>query len=378
MKIKLIDLAREREAIGAEIDEAIACVLDSGRFIKGPEMRQFEQEFAAFCGAAECIAVGNGTDALEIALAVLGLGFSQVIVPTLTFVATAEAVVNAGSELLFADVGLDGQLLPSEAMRLARETRTDAMILVHLWGRPGDVEALSALADQAQLSLIEDCAQAHGLKIKGKHVGLSGLLGCFSFYPGKNLGAYGDAGALITNDEFLALEAKALRDHGRALTQKYEHSSIGRNSRMDEIQAAILRVKLRYLPQWNDRRREIADRYTDGLAYLGIVNDEPIDSVYHQFIIEIPGRDGAHQLPHRDQMRLFLANVGIETGVHYPVPLHLQPAFFYLGYREGDFPNAERLAKQVLSLPMHPFLRDDEIDYVVEQVRAGYGLKEVP
>ena len=366
MQVKLLDLAREREAIGDQVDEAIHRVLDSGRFIKGPEMFAFEQEFAAFCGAAECVAVGNGTDALEIALKALSLDCALVIVPALTFIATAEAVVNAGGDVIFADVGLDGQILPGEIERLCRKHVVDAVVPVHLWGQAMGLDDVLEVAERYQLIVVEDCAQAHGLRFMGKHVGNFGTVGCFSFYPGKNMGAYGDAGAVITNDEFLASTMRSLRDHGRAMTEKYRHQQIGRNSRMDEVQAAILRVKLRYLTEWNERRREIARRYFGGLLGAWIVTDD-LDAVYHQFVIETL---------HRDKLRAFLKEAGIETGIHYPLPLHHQPAFAWLDHEAPDLPNAERLAKRALSLPMHPFLKVEEVDFVIDRVNEFYGLMQ--
>jgi dTDP-4-amino-4,6-dideoxygalactose transaminase len=355
--IQLADLRAQHEQLGPELHAAIDRVFAASDFILGKEVRLFEEEFAAYCGAAEAIACGNGTDALELALSALGVGpGDEVITVSNTFAATAEAIVRCGAVPRFVDVDPQTLLMDLNALPAAITPRSRAIIPVHLYGSCVDMPALMEIAGHYGLEVIEDAAQAQGATSHGQKAGATGRAGCFSFYPGKNLGACGDAGAVITSDPEVAVRIRQARDHGRA-GKKYEHTSIGRNSRMDGLQGAILRLKLRRLDGWNARRREIAAAYRDLLAGTTVAplavpaSSEP---VYHQFVVT---------LAHRDALRRALEADGIQTGIHYPIPLHRQPAFapYVSAADAARLPVADAAAAEILSLPIYPELEDGDV-----------------
>jgi dTDP-4-amino-4,6-dideoxygalactose transaminase len=361
--LPLVDLRRQHEQLKTEIDAAIARVFASSQFVLGPEVKAFEDEFAAYCGTAAAVACANGTDALELAL--WGAGVrpgDEVITVANTFAATAEAIIRCGAAPRFVDVSPDTLLMDLDQVEAAITDRTVAVVPVHLFGSCVDMEALMAIAHRRGVKVIEDAAQAHGAVTNGRRAGSIGDAGCFSFYPGKNLGAAGDAGAVITSNLELAARLRQARDHGRV--GKYEHAIVGRNSRMDAIQAALLRVKLPHLEEWNQRRRTLAGRYRSLLAEIPGVTvvrtPEPPASVHHLFVIESD---------RRDELCQGLADAGILTGIHYPIPLHLQSAFAGLA-EAGSLPVTEAAAQRIVSLPLFPEMREAEVDLVVRAIRS--------
>jgi dTDP-4-amino-4,6-dideoxygalactose transaminase len=363
--IKFLDLGAQYRSIQGDIDRAIATVLGESAFIGGRHVAAFEQRFARYVGAAHCVGVGNGTDALEIALQALALPpGSEVIVPGNTFIASAEAVSRAGHRVVFADVDPQSYVLDAASVRACLTTRTKAIVAVHLYGHPCDMGALMALAREHGLAVIEDCAQAHGAEYKGRRVGSIGDLGCFSFYPGKNLGAYGDAGAITTQREELAGRCRMIANHGRAT--KYEHEFEGRNSRLDGLQAAVLSAKLPHLEGWTRQRIAIADHYLHGLLGVGDlvlpVRQPWARQVYHLFVV---------RTAQRDALMAHLGGLGIESGVHYPVALAKQQAYRYLG--EPD-PQAfcNRTDTTLLSLPIGEHMSLDDAETVVSAVTGFY------
>jgi dTDP-4-amino-4,6-dideoxygalactose transaminase len=354
--LPLVDLNRQHSNLKPEIDEAIARVFESSDFILGGEARGFEAEFAALCETKYAIACGNGTDAIELALWAVGVKpGDEVITVTHTFAATAEAIIRAGGVPVYVDVSPDTLLMDLDLVEKAITPRTKAIVPVHLYGSCVDMVALMELARRRGLKVVEDAAQAHGARIGGKRAGSFGDAATFSFYPGKNLGAVGDAGAVVTSDAEVADLVARARDHGR--TAKYEHGFVGRNSRMDGLQAAILRVKLRYLEGWNQRRRELAARYRfllEDLPQVRPVATHEGEPIHHLFVVECDDRD---------TVRERLDAAGIATGIHYPIPLHLQPAF--AESPPLSLPVAEKAAGRIVSLPMFPEMADGDVDRVV-------------
>jgi dTDP-4-amino-4,6-dideoxygalactose transaminase len=365
------DLRREADDLHDEVHAAVERILRRGWFVLGEELATFEAEYAAYCGADHAVGVGNGTDALRLILEAAGIGpGDEVITSPLTATFTALAIARAGATCVFADVEPDGLNLDPAAARAAITPRTAALMPVHLYGQPADMDALTQLARQYGLLLVEDACQAHGAGFHGRRVGslppdmgaaLVGHAAAFSFYPSKNLGAYGDGGMVVTSSADLAGRVRILRHGGQ--THRYQHDLLGTNSRLDELQAAILRIKLPHLDAWNRRRRQIAGTYTAGLAGTSLT-----------LPVELPGREHAWHLyvvrsAQRDHLRGALAELGVGTEVHYPIPAHLQAAFTGLGYQPGALPTAERAAAQVLSLPIYPYLSDGEVAEVVSQVR---------
>lgn len=348
--------------MGPELSAALDRVLRSGQFILGTEVAAFESEFATYCGTRYARAVASGTDALQLALAGAGITpGDEVIVPTVTSGATATAIVRAGGRPIFVDV--DSRTLTLSVDDTARHVspRTRAIVPVHLYGHPADVEPLLEIASQHNIPLIEDACQAHGARVGLRRVGALGLAGCFSFYPSKNLGAYGDGGMITTDSEELANRVQLLRQYG---WQRRDFAEIlGFNSRLDEIQAALLRCKLPYLDTWNERRRQIAHEYNIRLAELAGVQLPIFDAgdVFHLFVVRVPKRD---------KVREGLTERGIDTGIHYASPLHRQPAFSAFVGSGRSFPNAEAACSEILSLPMFPQLRIEEVDMVVRALRA--------
>ena len=363
MRIPLLDLKAQFLSIESEVTDAIHAVLESTHFVAGERVEKFEEEFSAFVGSRYAVAVGSGTAALELALKAAGIAPGhEVIVPVNSFFATAEAVSNVGATPVFVDVDPLTFHLDNSLVEAAITSRTRAIIPVHLYGRAMDLTKIRRLASVYRLQILEDACQAHGVARDGVCVGASGCLTCFSFYPGKNLGAYGDGGAITTNDEGLAKTLRILRDHGSPA--KYEHIVIGTKSRLDAIQAAVLSVKLRYLAEWNARRIRHASFMAAGLAGPEIL--PPILSPagehnFHLFVVRSKTRDF---------LRTFLRERGIDTGIHYPVPLHLTTAYQNLGYPSyGSFPVAESLAREIVSLPMYPELSGEQIEYMLAALR---------
>jgi dTDP-4-amino-4,6-dideoxygalactose transaminase len=360
MPIAFLDLKAQYASIQNEINAAISGVFASGRFILGPQVEAFEREFAAFCGARHAVGVGSGTEAIHLALLAceIGAGDEVITVPN-TAIATIAAIEQTGARAMLADVDLRTRTLDPASLQGSLTPRTRAIVPVHLYGLPADLDPMLAFARSHQLRVIEDCAQAHGARYHGKRVGALGDLGCFSFYPTKNIGAYGDGGLVTTNDDALAERLRLLRQYG--WRERDKSVLKGLNSRLDEIQAAMLRVKLRHLDDWNERRRQLAARYTEALRHTRLgLPFEPNDMqpVYHLYVVR--SRD-------RDTLRTHLKAEGIETLIHYPLPAHLQEAYADLGRGPGSYPNAESLAHEILSLPLYPEMDDA----VVEQIAAA-------
>ncbi|HYD70500.1 DegT/DnrJ/EryC1/StrS family aminotransferase [Azospirillum sp.] len=362
MNIPFVDLKAQYRAIKAEIDPAIARVLESTAFIGGEELKRFEAEFAAYCGTADCVGCGNGTDALYIALRALGIGAGdEVITVSHTFIATAEAISQTGARPVFVDIRPDTMLMDADALEKAVTPRTKAVIPVHLYGQVCDMDRILEVARRHNLKVVEDCAQAHGARWHGRKAGTFGDLASFSFYPGKNLGAYGDGGAIVGDDPQVMRRVRMLANHGRL--EKYTHELEGVNSRLDGLQAAILRVKLRHLDAWNAGRRRAADLYRENLAGLDLVPPTvrpEAEPVWHLFVIRVKDRTAVEST---------LKAAGISTGVHYPIPLHRQPAYAHLGMAEGSLPVTEAAAAEILSLPMFPELAEAQIKVVAAALR---------
>jgi dTDP-4-amino-4,6-dideoxygalactose transaminase len=362
--IPLVDLKAQYRTIRDEVRFAIDEVLEGMQLTIGPNVTAFDQEFAAFCGAKHAIGVGSGTDALQLAIRALGISSGdEVITVSHTFFATVEAILYSGARPILVDVDEKTFNMDLVAATQAITPRTKAIMPVHLYGRTVDMKPLLALAKERGLQIIEDACQAHGAMLDtGTKAGASGRVSAFSFYCSKNLGAYGEAGSITTNDDALATELRSLREHGQST--RYYHPVIGYNARLDEIQAAVLRIKLRKLPEWNARRLAIARHYNDRLKNSGVIAPQIPEGgrhVFHCYVIRVPnGR--------RDALRQYLSERGIGTGVHYPVPIHLQEASAFLGYRLGDFPVTELLASEVVSLPMYAELTDAQVDTVAAAV----------
>ncbi len=362
MRVDLVDLGAQYRAIREDVDGAIQRVLDTTSFILGDEVRQFEAAWAAHCGAAGAVGVSSGTAAIELSLRALGVGpGDEVITAAHTFIATAEAVTNVGAIPVFADIDpATFDIDPSHVEDLITD-KTRAILPVHLYGQPADMDALMGIAERRGLWVIEDAAQAHGAEIGGRRVGSIGHLACFSFYPGKNLGAYGDAGAVTGNDPAVLDRIRRLRDHGR--TTKYEHVEVGFAERIDALQAAILAAKLPHLEGWTEARRRHAERYVELLSGADVevpTARDGVRHVYHLFVL----RSGR-----RDALLEHLKAAGVMAGIHYPIPLHRQPAYLALGYGDVSLPHTERAAAEVLSLPMYPELPDEASAFVAETVR---------
>lgn len=360
--IKFLDLHAQYLSIKDEMDAAIAGVIASSAFIGGAGVKEFERAFGAWIGSPHCIGVGNGTDAIEIALEALDLPpGSEVIVPANSFIATSEAVGRAGLKVVFADVNHDTYVIDADSVRQQITDKTSAIIPVHLYGQPCDMPAIMAIAQEHGLKVIEDCAQAHGARFDGQTVGTTGHFATFSFYPGKNLGAYGDAGAITSGDDGLARRARMIANHGR--TGKYDHQFEGRNSRLDGMQAAVLSTKLRHLDGWTDRRIAVADRYAERLADVAGLTlphrGNRARHVYHLFVV---------RTAQRDALAAHLGQRGIETGIHYPVALPRLEAYADHPQAKADF-FASRMGAEVLSLPVGEHLDLEQIDEVCLAVR---------
>jgi dTDP-4-amino-4,6-dideoxygalactose transaminase len=367
-EIPLVDLKAQYATIRDEVRRAIDDVLESMQLTIGPNVKAFDQEFASYIGTKHSIGVGSGTDALQLAIRACGVsGGDEVITVSHTFFATVEAILYANARPILVEVDEKTMLIDPAAVAAAITPRTKAIIPVHLYGRAVDLKPLRQIAQDRNITIIEDAAQAHGALLDdGKKAGTGGRVNCFSFYCSKNLGAYGEAGSITTNDDRLAEELRALREHGQST--RYYHPVVGYNARLDEIQAAILRIKLRLLDKWNARRRDLARMYDERLkGVAGVIAPEiPSDirrHVFYTYTIRVPGG-------RRDDMRTYLGERGIGTQIHYPVPIHLQQSAEFLGYRKGDMPVTEKVASEVLSLPMFAELTDDQLERVAESVRS--------
>src|SRR5689334_1935688 len=360
--VPYLDLPAQMRPLRKEIDAAIARTLDNCSFCLGPDVVAFEKEFARFCHARHCVGCNSGTSALHIALLLLGIGpGDEVITTPSTFVATSWAISYVGAKPVYVDVDDATFNLDPKAVERAITPRTKAILPVHLYGHPADLDPLLKLCAIHNLPLIEDACQAHGAKYKGKVVGTFGAMSEFSFYPGKNLGAYGEGGALVTNDAAMATRAKSLREHGS--TRRYYHDEIGFNYRMEGIQGAVLGVKLKHLATWTRERRRVAHRYNELLADTPLQLPREADyaeSAWHLYVV---------RHPRRDELKKHLEANQIGCALHYPLPLHLQKAYAHLGYKQGDFPIAEKAARQCLSLPIFPELSEEQIQRVVAVIR---------
>jgi dTDP-4-amino-4,6-dideoxygalactose transaminase len=364
MKVSFVDLKEQHGELEQELNAVFKRVLSNASFVLGPEVKEFEEAFARYLGCEHCIAVNSGTAALHLGLLALGVSpGDEVITVPHTFIATAEAISAVGARPVFVDVDPVSHTMDPAQAESAITPRTRALLPVHLYGQPADMDPLLAIADRHGLAVVEDACQAHGAEYKGRKAGTLGKAGCFSFYPSKNLGCCGEGGAMVTNDANLAERVRMLRDHGSI--RKYEHALPGYNFRMEGIQGAVLALKLQYLDLWNEQRRARAAQYNRLLGHCGVITPTEMPyarHVYHLYVIL------SH---HREALREQMAQNGIETGLHYPVPLHLQEAYRFLGYRPGDFPVSERLAKQVLSLPMFAGLSTESVEYVANVVRQS-------
>ena len=366
MKVNFLDLKSQYLSIKPEIDAAIQSVLDKTAFAAGPFVKEFEENFAKAQGAKFCVGVNSGTAALHIAFMALDIKYGdEIIVPANTFFATPESVSLTGATPVFVDNEEQFYNIDPLKIESAITPKTKAIVAVNLYGQPAQLDTIKAIADKHNLFLIEDCAQSHLATYKGKSTGTYGIMGCFSFYPGKNLGAYGEGGAVITDDELLYKKMMALRDHGSS--KKYFHDYIGHNYRLEGIQGAILNVKLKHLSSWTETRRKNAACYKQYLSGIKeVMLPEEIDgaySVYHLFVVRVPRRDALIQ---------FLQDNGIYTGIHYPIPCHQQKAYAFLGYKEGSFPVSEKYANEIISLPMSEQVTEEEIQYVCQMIGEFY------
>ncbi len=369
--IPFVDLKAQYQSIKTEVNEAIGRVLDNTSFILGKEVQAFEEAFADYVGAKHCIAVNSGTAAIQVAVQAFGFDKeSEVIIPANTFFATAEGVSTANATPVFVDCDAVSYNIDITKIEAAITDKTKAIMPVHLYGQAADLDPIFEIAKRHNLLVIEDAAQAHGALYKNKRVGALGHAGCFSFYPGKNLGAYGEGGAIVTNDDEVARYARLLRDHGSQ--KKYHHEIIGYNFRLEGIQGAVLNVKLKYLDGWNDLRRQHAAAYNELLKDTNLILPREMEyarHIYHLYVL---------QSERRDELMKALNSADIQTGIHYPIPIHLQPAYEFLGQKEGDFPEAEKQAKSLLSLPMFPELTNEQIESVTKAVNDFVGNASVP
>ncbi|MBI1804484.1 MAG: DegT/DnrJ/EryC1/StrS family aminotransferase [Ignavibacteriae bacterium] len=368
MKVPLADLHAQYLTIKPEIDAAIQRVIDRSQFILGKAVSDFEQAFADAHQVKHCVAVGSGTDALHLALWALGVGEGDMVVTTpFTFIATVEAISLTGARPIFADIDERTYTMDPGCIDdlLSKSKGVKAILPVHLYGQAAEMNEIKKIALRYGLAIVEDACQAHLAGYDGKCVGHFGTAACFSFYPGKNLGAYGEAGAIITNDDALATKMRRLRDHGQV--EKYKHEFWGHNYRMDGIQGAVLGVKLKYLRQWTDRRREIARRYHEYLRDVGDLTlpyeDPKSYHVYHLFVV---------RTKRRDVLQKYLADKEIGTSIAYPIPLHFQQAYRHLGYKKGDFPVSETVALECLSLPIYAEMSDEQVEFVAAAIRSFF------
>lgn len=369
MKIPLVDLKANYLSIKDEIDSTISRVVENSIFIMGKEVEEFDKNFAKFVNANYSIGVGNGTLALHLALLTTGIKKGdEVILPVNTFIATSEAISYCGARPIFVDVEEDTYNINPDLIKKAITNKTKAIIPVHLYGNPCNVDKIMEIAQENSLKIIEDCAQAHGAEYKGKKIGNFGEVSTFSMFPAKILGAFGDAGAVVTNNDELAKKVRLLRNHGKST--KYEHLIEGYNYRIDALQAAILNVKLKHLDKWIEKRREVASLYNklfsenNLLKFVKIPNENKDGKhCYYMYVIRVKNRE---------KLQAYLKENNIATGIHYPIPLHLQPAYKHLNYKKGDFLIAEKLADEILSLPMYPELTTEQVNYIADKIKDFY------
>lgn len=361
MKIPFVDLKAQYYSIKEEIDQAISDVIEASAFIGGKYPKIFEKNFANYVGVKNCVGVGNGTDALYIALKALGISEGdEVITAANTFIATAEAITMTGARVVFVDCDADTYNIDTAKLKQVISGKTKAIVPVHLYGQPADMDRIKDVANEHGLYVVEDAAQAHGAEYKDQRIGTIGDMACFSFFPGKNLGAYGDAGAIVTDNDKLAKVARMFANHGRA--EKYNHEFEGTNSRLDGLQAAILDVKLKYLDKWTERRRAIAKMYDASLKDIVITPSvmPDVKHVYHLYVIRTKNRYRVKEL---------LAEKGIATGIHYPIPLPFLKAYSYLAHKSADFPVAYSIKDEILSLPIHGDMTDEQVEYVIASLK---------
>lgn len=360
MKIPFATVEHIHKELKEELNQAYKEVSESNWFIQGKHCKNFEDNFAKFCGVKHCIGCGNGLDAITIILKAMGIGEGdEVIVPSFTFIATALAVKYAGATPIFVEIDEETALLNPDLIDKAITKKTKAIIAVHLYGQPAQMDKICIIAKKHNLKVIEDAAQAHGAFLENKRVGALGDAAAFSFYPGKNLGALGDGGCITTNDIEIAKKARAIGNYGA--TFKYHHEFMGLNSRLDELQSAFLNVKLKSLDKWNNERKEIAEKYLKGInnkkISLPIIKNN--DHIWHLFVIKCN---------RRNELQKYLEDLGIGTNIHYPIPMHLQGSFKCFSYTKGDFPIAEKLSDTVLSLPMYSGMKESEIDFIIKAI----------
>jgi len=363
LNVPFVDLRAQHQSLKTDIDAVLQRILDSSQFILGPDLEEFERALATYVGVGHAVGVGSGTAALTLALQAAGIGAGdEVITPVNTYIATCEAIVRAGATPRWVDANPHTHNIDVSQIEGAITSRTKAIVPVHLYGQPADMTAVMQIAQRHGLNVIEDCAQSIGARWQGQQTGTFGHAGCFSFFPAKNLGACGDAGGVVTNDAELAARVRMLRNHGQR--ERNVHVIDGGCDRMDNLQAAILRVKLPHVDDWNARRRAAARRYIELLADVpGVVlpaTATDAEPVYHLFVVQVPDRDRTQQQ---------LGERGIQTGIHYPTPVHEQPVYAHFGYKAEDFPIASRLGRRILSLPMFPELRHEQIEYVADALK---------
>ncbi|PIR89643.1 transcriptional regulator [bacterium (Candidatus Gribaldobacteria) CG10_big_fil_rev_8_21_14_0_10_33_41] len=367
-KIKFLDLSSQYKSIKKEIDKAIKRVLESNQFIGGDEVKEFEKEIAKFCSTKYALSVNSGTDALFLSLKALGIGLrDEVITTPFTFISTAEVIANCNAKPVFVDI--DPKTFNINPLKIEEKInkKTKAIIPVHLFGQMADMTRIMRIARKYGLYVIEDAAQAIGAEYKNKKAGTFSDLGCFSFFPSKNLGGYGDGGMVVSNNEELAEKIRLLKNHGSSPKEKYLNLILGTNSRLDTIQAAILRVKLKHLEEWSKARAKKAGLYTNQLGKLKELITPSIASgrthIFHQYTVRVNKQV-------RNKLVSYLNKQGIPTMIYYPVPLHLQPAFKYLGYKKGDFPEAEKASEEVISLPIYPELNKNDQNFIIKKIRT--------
>jgi len=366
--MNFLDLTAQYKSIKKEIDKAVKRVLDSSAFIGGKEVEEFEKEVARFCGVKYAIGVNSGTDALFLSLKALDINSGDEVITTpFTFIATAGVVANCGARPVFVDIDPETFNIDPSKIKKAITKKTKAILPVHLFGQMADMDEIMRIAKKHKLYVVEDAAQAIGAEYKKKKAGTVGDLGCFSFFPSKNLGAYGDGGMIVTNNAKLAEKVRLLKNHGSSPKEKYLNLIIGTNSRLDALQAAILRVKLRYLPKWSRERAKRADYYSKNLKNVGDIITPKISSgrthIFHQYTIRTNSRE---------ELQKYLKERGIPTMIYYPLSLHLQPAFKYSGYKKGDLLKSQSTSKEVLSLPIYPELSKEEQDIIIRKIRVFY------
>jgi dTDP-4-amino-4,6-dideoxygalactose transaminase len=365
MNVPFLDFKAQLPKIRTEIEKRFSKIIDNTAFVCGKEVQEFEETFSKLHGAKYATGLSSGTDANHVTMLCSEIGNKdEVIVPVNTFIATAEAISHSGATPVFVDVEEKTFNIDVNKIEKKITPRTKAINVVHLFGQPADLQPIREIAENNNLFFIEDAAQAHLAEYYNKRVGGIGHIASWSFYPGKNLGAWGEAGAITTNNEEMYLKAKKMRDHGSG--KKYYHDLIGHNYRMSEFQAAVLNVKMKHIGEWTEMRRKNAERYNALLDEMKVITPselEGVKHVYHLYVVRVKNRD---------KLQNFLKENGIGTGLHYPIPLHLTQAYAHLGYKKGDFPVAEKLANEILSLPMYPELTKEQIEYVCEKIKAFY------